>query len=99
MSQYDKEAIINELTTKSIKINPPPQINICRDKKDNQILNLCFTGKANYLITEDKDLLILKKFKNTKIVAPKRFLKIKRNRGRRDYPSKQLKINLKTKNK
>jgi putative PIN family toxin of toxin-antitoxin system len=41
------------------------KINICRDEKDNFLLNLAIDGKADYLISGDKDLLILKKIKNT----------------------------------
>ena len=51
-----------------------PVINICRDKKDNYLLLLAQFTKADYLITGDKDLLILKKYKKTKIVAINDFL-------------------------
>ena len=44
-------------------------VKICRDKKDNFLLALARESKANFLITGDKDLLILKKFENTKIVT------------------------------
>ena len=42
--------------------------NICRDKKDNFLLALCEDGKADYLLTGDEDLLILKKYKKTTIL-------------------------------
>lgn len=60
----------------SIKISPKSSVKICRDPEDNFILDLCLAGKADYLITGDQDLLILKKVKKTKIVLPKEFLKI-----------------------
>lgn len=41
---------------------------VCRDKKDNFLLSLCLDGKADYLITGDEDLLVLKKFKKTSII-------------------------------
>jgi uncharacterized protein len=44
------------------------EINICRDKKDNFLLALCEDGKADYLITGDDDLLVLKKHKRTSIL-------------------------------
>lgn len=50
-------------------------VNICRDKKDNFLLALCMDGKADYLITGDQDLLVLKKFKKTSIVKFSDFLK------------------------
>ena len=36
-------------------------IDICRDDKDNFLLSLAKDGKADYLLTGDNDLLILKK--------------------------------------
>lgn len=45
------------------------KIDLCRDDKDNFLLNLAVDGKVDYLITGDKDLLILKNVKNTKILT------------------------------
>jgi len=46
---------------------------ICRDKDDNNILQLSEYTKANYIISGDKDLLILKDFKKTIILSPRTF--------------------------
>lgn len=56
------------------KVVPRSRFKICRDPKDNQYLNLCFDCRADYLVTGDKDLLVLKEFKETKILNPKKFL-------------------------
>ena len=42
-------------------------VTVCRDPNDNFLLALAKDGKANYLLTGDKDLLELKKFGKTKI--------------------------------
>ena len=42
-------------------------VTICRDSKDNFLLALAKDGKADYLLTGDKDLLELKKFGKTRI--------------------------------
>lgn len=47
---------------------------ICRDAKDNFLLALAKDGKADYLLTGDKDLLELEKFGKTKIVTITHFL-------------------------
>jgi len=47
---------------------------ICRDIKDNFLLNLAKDGKADYLITEDLDLLEIEKHFETKIVKYKQFV-------------------------
>lgn len=52
-------------------------IKICRDEKDNFLLNLCVDAKADYLITGDKDLLILEKIDNTVILTFSEFIQQK----------------------
>jgi len=42
---------------------------LCRDDKDNFLLALAKDSNADFLITGDKDLLILKKFEDTSIVT------------------------------
>jgi hypothetical protein len=44
-------------------------VQVCRDPKDDFILALCKDGKADFLVTGDNDLLVMKKFENTKIVS------------------------------
>ena len=50
------------------------KVDICRDKKDNFLLSLAKDGKADYLITGDKDLLVLDNFGKTKIIKLTDFL-------------------------
>jgi putative PIN family toxin of toxin-antitoxin system len=52
-------------------------VNICRDTKDNFLLALCADGKADYLITGDEDLLVIKKFKKVSIIKIADYLKNK----------------------
>lgn len=49
---------------------------VCRDKNDNEIIALAIKNSAEYLISGDNDLLILKKYKNVRIVSPRDFWKI-----------------------
>jgi len=44
-------------------------INLCRDPKDNFLLSLSVDGKADFLITGDKDLLELVVIHKTKILS------------------------------
>ncbi|GHT20988.1 putative toxin-antitoxin system toxin component, PIN family [Bacteroidia bacterium] len=44
-------------------------VTVCRDAKDNFLLALAKDSLANYLITGDKDLLVIKKFEETQIVT------------------------------
>ena len=48
-------------------------VNLCRDSKDNFLLSLAKDSKADYLITGDKDLLVLKTSEETKILTISEF--------------------------
>ena len=50
-------------------------VDICRDPKDNFLLSLSVDSRANFLITGDSDLLVLKEFEDTKILTMTEYLK------------------------
>ena len=66
-SKKDIEKILEYFDQFGELIKVKSDIQICRDEKDNFLLNLSIDSKANYLITGDKDLLALEKIENTKI--------------------------------
>lgn len=49
-------------------------LKIVKDEPDNRILEAALAGKAHFIITGDKELLTLKKFRSIKIVTPRQFL-------------------------
>lgn len=55
----------------AIVVSPRQKVNVCRDKKDNFLLEVALEGEADYLVTGDEDLLVLDPFCNIKIVKPK----------------------------
>ena len=48
-------------------------IKACRDPKDDYILALAIDAKAKYILTGDKDLLVLTPFKNISIITLSEF--------------------------
>jgi uncharacterized protein len=50
------------------------EVDICRDKKDNYLLALCCDTNSDYLITSDKDLLVLNSYQKCKITSLKDFI-------------------------
>lgn len=52
------------------------KITDCRDEKDNFILEAAISGNVDYIVTEDKDLLVLNPYKTVKVVTVKKFYKI-----------------------
>ena len=55
-------------------IQPSRNLKICRDPNDDKFLNCAASGKADYLISGDKDLLVLKKVEGIEILQPSNFL-------------------------
>jgi len=53
---------------------------VCRDREDDKILGLAVNAGADYIITGDKDLLVLKKFELITILTPREFWEIARNK-------------------
>ncbi len=81
-TKFDKylsiEKRVKEFETfekKGIAVDVFIKVNACRDSKDNKFLELALTGKANCIITGDKDLLVLHPFQGISILTPGDFLK------------------------
>lgn len=55
-------------------LDPKIDVNFSRDPKDNHILALAIEAKADFILTGDKDLLVLDKINNIPIVTPSDFL-------------------------
>ncbi len=48
----------------------------CRDIKDNKFLELALSGKADYIVSGDQDLLVLSPFRGIPVLTPREFLNI-----------------------
>jgi putative PIN family toxin of toxin-antitoxin system len=47
---------------------------VCRNPKDDKLLELATSGNADFLVTGDKDLLVLNPFRGVEIITPREFL-------------------------
>jgi putative PIN family toxin of toxin-antitoxin system len=74
--KQDVQNLIELLNVIGVLIEVKSKVSLCRDYKDNFLLNLAIDSNAEYLITGDSDLLILGEIENTKIVTLTEFLKI-----------------------
>jgi len=71
--------ILAYLREYSILAVPLPVTDVeCRDKEDLPVLGAADAGHADYLITGDKDLLVLERYKNIPIVTPRQFWELLR---------------------
>ena len=49
---------------------------VTRDPKDDYLLAYAIVGQADFLVSGDQDLLVLKKVKNCQILTPRDFLEL-----------------------
>jgi putative PIN family toxin of toxin-antitoxin system len=66
---------IAELLREHATISIPVSLasDVCRDPDDIKILGLAVASNANYLVTGDKDLLVLNSFQGIPILNPRSF--------------------------
>ena len=62
------------LFVRKVEIKTIPKL--VRDSNDDYLLGICESCKADYLITGDKDLLVLKSYNNTLIFTMGEFLNL-----------------------
>ncbi len=66
--------LLGLIRIRGLFVIPARKVNTCRDTHDNKILEAALKAKADFIITGDKDLLILKSFRSIPILTPKEFL-------------------------
>lgn len=67
---------IEFLQTRMIKVRIKETVRISRDKNDDYLLGLIKTSKADYLVTGDLDLLVLKNYSKARIITMKQFIEM-----------------------
>ncbi|MFH1824733.1 MAG: putative toxin-antitoxin system toxin component, PIN family [Candidatus Firestonebacteria bacterium] len=67
--------IIELINNNSMVVMPDKKLKIINDDYDNRILECAEKFNADYLISGDKHILTLKKYKNIKIVTAREFIK------------------------
>ena len=70
----DRQTFLVKFIEKSELVTVTETRTDCRDPKDNKFLELAVSGKADILITGDRDLLILNPFRNLQIITINEFL-------------------------
>ena len=66
---------MDKIISQAILIKRAPRVNVVtEDPEDNKFLSCALAGKVDYIITSDRHLLVLRKFREIKIVKPVQFL-------------------------
>lgn len=67
-------ALLQVMENRGVLVYVVTQVDICRDPDDNILLSLALDGKADYIVSGDKDLLDMVSFREIPIVKPAEFL-------------------------
>jgi putative PIN family toxin of toxin-antitoxin system len=72
---YEITSIVSEVASEILDhLSPVPRI--CRDPNDDMIIVCAIDVAADYIVTGDEDLLILKRYKDIIILNPRNFAAI-----------------------
>lgn len=74
LTEADIHAVLAFILLRGEQVHPVEEINACRDPKDNKFLTAAIAGRADALVSGDKDLLVLHPFRNIPIINPAMFL-------------------------
>ncbi len=75
VSMSDRQQFIRQLGRVSEMVPITRIMRECRDPKDDKFLELAVNGRADVIITGDKDLLALNPFCGIPILTPAQYLK------------------------
>jgi putative PIN family toxin of toxin-antitoxin system len=67
------EATLALVALRGERVEPVLQVRVCRDPDDNQIIAAALAGAASYVVSGDKDLLVLKQFQEIRFIEPHEF--------------------------
>ncbi|MDE7179061.1 MAG: putative toxin-antitoxin system toxin component, PIN family [Lachnospiraceae bacterium] len=67
-----KNILIPLITAMEI-IEPITHVDICRDPDDNKFLGCAKDSRSLYIVSGDKDLLVIEKYENIQILTAKKF--------------------------
>ncbi len=76
VTREERDEFLGALIRESDLIEITEVVQVCRDPKDDQILELAVNGSATCIVTGDADLLVLNPFRGVEIVTPAEFLKL-----------------------
>lgn len=72
----DKNKLIELIKIDAAWFSPEEKISVCRDPKDNIVLECALAAKVDCIVTDDDDLLSLNPYKEIGIISAMEFLKL-----------------------
>lgn len=76
IDEDDARSFLAALTRETEYVEVEEHISACRDPKDDKFLELAVSGRAEYIVSGDADLLALSPFRGVLIIPPHAFLRL-----------------------
>ena len=74
LADGDIQTVVGLILLRGEGVVPEGRITACRDPRDDKFLEVAVAGKADVIVSGDKDLLVLDPFAGIPIVSPRDFL-------------------------
>lgn len=78
VTREERDEFLETFVEQATLVEVMETVQECRDPKDDKILELALNGQAEYIVSGDKDLLVLDPFRGVKIVTAEEFLRVVR---------------------
>jgi uncharacterized protein len=75
VTSEEREEFLEALIERTVLVEITETVQECRDPKDDKILELALSGEAQYIISGDRDLLVLHPFRTVLVITADEFLK------------------------
>jgi putative PIN family toxin of toxin-antitoxin system len=76
LTEDDIQTALDLLLLRGEPVVPSRTLTVCRDPKDDMLLEAAVAGEAEVIVTGDNDLLVLHPFEGIRIVGPAEFLSL-----------------------
>ncbi|MBD1855058.1 MULTISPECIES: putative toxin-antitoxin system toxin component, PIN family [Leptolyngbya] len=76
ITSEERDEFLETFVERATLIEVIERVQECRDPKDDKILELALNGQAEYIVSGDKDLLVLNPFREVNIVTVEEFVRI-----------------------
>jgi len=74
VTSSEREEFLEAFVERALFLQATEEVRVCRDPRDDKFLELAVSGKANCIISGDKDLLSLHPFHDVAVMTPAQFL-------------------------
>jgi len=75
LTSEEREDFLEALIERAVLVEITENVQECRDPKDDKVLELALNGEAQYIISGDRDLLVLHPFRDVLLITADEFLK------------------------